>query len=328
MDSATRNLLGLLCVSITLTAYVLCGFVAYILVPFMAAADRPPLAGTLAGAAVATLLVAAATRASAVAGGQVRAARRLATQVEACAGPIPSRLRQAAAEMDLGGRVEVIESRAPFSFVYGLLEPRVAISLGLLKVLDEDELRAALAHERYHVRKLDPLRAMVGATLVRAFFLLPFCAALRDRYLEGRELAADRAARRVCGARPLGGALLKAVEGPIWREPSASAPLGGRDLLAARIEQLETGLAPRTHTNLSGLGTSALGAVAFTCLFGAAIAGIGGVASIPAAAAREFSVGGTVLGGACLAPLVLAVALTYRRLARRAGRPLAVAGRR
>jgi Zn-dependent protease with chaperone function len=328
MDSATRNLLGLLGVSITLTAYVSCGFVAYILVPFLAVADRPPLAGTLAGAAVASLLVVAAARASAVVREQVRAARRLATRVEACGGPLPSRLRQAAGEMGLGGRVELIESRAPFSFVYGLLEPRVAISRGFLAALDEDELRAVLAHERYHVRKLDPLRAVACATLVRAFFLLPFCAALRDRYLEGRELAADRAARGVGGTRPLGGALLKAVEGPIWREPSVSAPLGGDDLLAVRIEQLETGLVPRTNARITGLGASALGAVTFVCLFGAAIAGIDGVASIPAAAAREFSISGTVLGAACLAPLVLAVALAYRRLARRTGRPLSAAGRR
>lgn len=328
MDSATRNLLGLLGVSITLTAYVVCGFVAYILVPFTAVADRPPLAGTLAGAAVATLLVVATARAFTALREGVRTVRRLATQVEACAGPIPSRLLLAAAEMDLGGRVEVIESRAPFSFVHGLLEPRVAISLGLLDALDEDELRAALAHESYHVRKLDPLRAMVGATLVRAFFLLPICAALRDRYLDGRELAADRAAREACGTRPLGGALLKAVEGPIWREPLVSAPLGGDDLLAVRIEQLETGLAPPTGASLTGLGTSALGAIAFICLFGVAVAGIGGVASLPAAAAREFSIGGTLLGLACLAPPAFAVALAYRRLARRAGRPLPAAGRR
>jgi Zn-dependent protease with chaperone function len=328
MDSATRNLLGLLGVAITLTAYVSCGFVTYILVPFLAVTGSPPLAGTLAGAAVAALLVVAAARASAVAREQVRAARHLATQVEARGGPLPSRLRQAAVEMGLEGRVELIESRAPFSFVYGLVEPRVAISRGFLATLDPDELRAVLAHERYHVRKLDPLRALVGATLVRAFFLMPFCAALRDRYLRGRELAADRAAGRACGTRPLGGALLKAVDGPTWREPSVSASLGDGELLAVRIEQLETGLVPRTDASLAGLGRSALGALTFTCLFVAAIAGLGGIGAVHAAAAREFSVSGTLLGAACLAPLVLAVALSYRRLARRAGRPLPIGARR
>jgi Zn-dependent protease with chaperone function len=328
MDSATRNLLGLLGVGVTLTAYVMCAFVAYILVPFLAVAGRPPLAGTLAAAAVATLLLVAAARASTVAYRQIRAARRLAARVAACGAAPPGRLRRAAAEMGLEGRVELIESRAPFSFVYGLLEPRVAISRGFLEDLDRDELDAVLAHERYHVHKLDPLRALVGAALVQAFFLMPCCGALRDRYLKGRELAADRAAGRACGTRPLGRALLKAVDGPGWREPAISASLGGDDLLAVRIEQLETGRVPRTGAGLAGLGTSLAGALAFVCLFGAAIAGLGGVASIAAAAAREFSVDGTLLGAACLAPPTLAVALAYRRLARRAGRPLAAGGRR
>lgn len=199
MDSATRNILGLLGIAVIVTAYVMCGFVAYILFPFLAVADEPPLAGTLAAAAVATLVAVAVARGTVVVGEQAHAARRLAAQVAARGGPAPSRLREAAAEMGLGGRVELIESRGRFSFVYGLLEPRVVISRGFLETLDADELRAVLAHERYHVRKLDPLRALVGATLVRAFFLMPFCAALRDRYLKGRELAADRAAGRPGG---------------------------------------------------------------------------------------------------------------------------------
>lgn len=107
-----------------------------------------------------------------------------------------------------------------------------------------------------------------------------------------------------------------------------SASLGGDELLAVRIEQLETGRAPRMDASLAGLGASAVGAFAFVSLFVAAIAGLGGIGAVPAAAAREFSVSGILLGAACLAPIVLAVALSYRRLARRAGRPLPAGGRR
>jgi cytochrome P450/Zn-dependent protease with chaperone function len=306
MDSATRNLLGLLGVTLTLSAYVACGFVAYILLPFTAVAGGPPLAGTLAAAAVAAVLVVSAVRAAGIARRQIRAARRLAARVEAhSSSPPPSRLRRAAADLSLEGRIELIESRAPFSFVHGFLDPRVAISRGFLETLDDDELRAVLAHERYHVRKLDPARALLGATLVEAFFLMPSCGALRDRYMESRELAADRAARRVGGVRALGGALLKAVEGPAWHESSVSASLGAGNLLAERIEQLETGRAPRADASPIRIGPSILGAAAFACLFAGAMVGLGGVGALPQAAAHELSPGGALLGAACLAPLHL-----------------------
>jgi beta-lactamase regulating signal transducer with metallopeptidase domain len=320
MDSATRNLLGLLGVAVVLIAYVVCGFVAYILLPFLAVAGRPPLAGTLAAAAVAALLALATARALIVAHHHVRAGRRLAAQIAACASPPTPALHQVAEEMGLVGRIELIESAAPFSFVHGLSDPRVAISRGFLEALEAEELRAVLAHERYHVRKLDPLRATVGATLAGALFLIPTCGALRDRYLKGRELAADRAAAASCGARPLSGALLKALDGPGWREPEVSVSLGGEELLAVRIEHLETGSAPRPGSRLAGLGASIIGAMAFTALYATAIAGLGGAGALARATVQELSLAENLLGAACLAPLAAVVAVGYGCLARRARR--------
>ncbi len=324
MDSPTRNLFGLLGLSVILTAYVVCGFVAYILLPFVAEASGPPLAGTLAAAAVAVLLVAAATRAAAAIREQKFASHRLGREVTRRGGSPPTRLLRAAADLGLEGRIDLIESRVPLSFVHGLLEPRVAISRGFLDALDEDELHAVLAHERYHVRNLDPLRAAIGDVLVAAFFLTPSCRVLRDRYTRGRELAADRAARGAYGTRPLCSALLKAVEAPVRREPPAAVSLGGDGLLAERIEQLETGSAPRMRTGIAGLGCSILGTAAFAVLFLAAIAGLGGPGAVTEAVAHELSMSENVLGLACLVPLVFAVALGYGRLARRAREPLPI----
>jgi len=99
--------------------------------------------------------------------------------------------------------------------------------------------------ERYHVRNLDPLKVLLVRALPATFFFVPALAALRSRYVAGRELAADRRAVRACGHDPLVGALLKVVRGPAWGELQAAAAIGGSELLDLRIAQLESGSEPR-----------------------------------------------------------------------------------
>src|SRR6478672_10137934 len=58
-----------------------------------------------------------------------------------------------------------------------VLTPRVAVSRGLLEGVSDDELRAVLEHERYHVCNLDPVPrrratvSLVSAALFAAMFL-------------------------------------------------------------------------------------------------------------------------------------------------------------
>jgi beta-lactamase regulating signal transducer with metallopeptidase domain len=56
---------------------------------------------------------------------------------------------------------------------HGVLTPRVAVSEGLVEGVSDDELRAVLEHEHYHVCNLDPLKAVLAQTLSAAFFFLP-----------------------------------------------------------------------------------------------------------------------------------------------------------
>lgn len=323
MDSATRNFLGLVGISATLAAYAVCGLVAYVLIPFLglgpAALARLGPACLLPAAVLVTLIgisVGGGLRALAR---QISASRRLARRVRAHTLSESPQLRAAAQAVGLDGRVTIVDSSERFSFVHALVAPRIVISRGFLESLTADELRAALEHERYHVRHMDPLRALLGKALVEAFFLLPSLEVLRLRYEAGRELAADRRAERVCGRRPLLGALLKAVEEP-GREPVVSASLADPGFLDARITRLETGRAPApASAAVPGLLVSALGACSFLLLFTAAVAGLGGTSALARVAADELSVGGALVGALCLAPVVVAAALTYWRLSRRAG---------
>jgi Zn-dependent protease with chaperone function len=201
MDSPTRNFLGLVGISATLAVYLICGFIAYVLIPLLGlspgalthlgpacllpAFALTALLGTCIGLAARTLWL------------QTSASWRLSRRVRALALPPPPELSVAAKASGLDGRVTVLDSAELSSFVYGILVPRVAVGRGFLESLTAEELRAALEHERYHVRHLDPLRALLGKTLTEAFFLLPSLEVLRLRYEAGRELAADRRAERI-----------------------------------------------------------------------------------------------------------------------------------
>jgi Zn-dependent protease with chaperone function len=327
MDRAARNFFALVGIGATLGAYAICGFIAYVLIPAFGVdggAFGHIAALCLLPAIVLTALLGVAVgRAAGALRGQVSASRRLSRRIQAEALTPTPELRAAAESTGLNGRVTLVDAAEPFSFVYGVLAPRVAISRGFHERLSAEELRAALEHERYHVRNLDPLRALIGAVLIEAFFLLPSLEVLRARYEAGRELAADRRAERACGPRPLLGALLKALEEP-GREAVISASLADPAFLDARVFCLETGQAPPLAVpSFSNLAWSALGAGTFVAVFVAAVIGIGGSTALASALADELSASSTLFGALCLAPVVGVAALAFWLLSRRAGRPLA-----
>lgn len=161
MDSPTRNFLGLVGTSAALAAYPVCGFIAYVLIPLLglspgALAHLGPVC-LLPAIALTVLVGTSAGLAARTLGRQMSASRRLSGRVRSHALPPPPELSAVAKASGLDGRVTVLDSPEQFSFVYGILIPRVAIGRGFLESLTAEELRAALEHERYHVRHLDPI---------------------------------------------------------------------------------------------------------------------------------------------------------------------------
>jgi Zn-dependent protease with chaperone function len=175
---------------------------------------------------------------------QVVATRRLAAFVAEHQIPSAPVVDTTVRRAGLTGRVDVLDDARPFSFTYGVVYPRVVASRGLIEEVTSRELDAVLAHERYHVRNFDTLKVVVARAAPAAFFFLPVLGQLRERYLAGRELAADRHAVRAHGEAPLAGALYKVLDGPAWADVGAAAALGGADFLAQRVAQLETGDEP------------------------------------------------------------------------------------
>lgn len=331
MDSPTRNFLALVGTSVALAAYAVCGFIAYVLIPLLGLSSgalahlRP--ACLLPAIALTVLVGTSAVLAVRTLGRQMLVSRHLSRQVRSLALPTPPELVVAAKASGLDGRVTVVDSSEQLSFVYGIVVPRVAIDRGFFQRLTAEELRATLEHERYHVRHLDPLRALLGKALTEAFFLLPSLGVLRLRYEAGRELAADCRAERVGGRRALLGALAKALDEPS-HEPMASVSLADPGLLDARICRLETGTAPAlASVGIRSLLSSALGALSFLLLLVAAVVGLGGTSALSSMMADELSANGALLGALCAAPVAILVGVAYRGLVRRAGMPLPPANR-
>lgn len=258
VDTADRSFLmfaGLVVAPYLLLFLVACGLVTIFAVRF---ADHGLGAltagrGDLRPAAVLVLLLLVATGLALLSlRDQVRATRRLAQRVRSLALPVPGSLADAAETVGLAGRVDMLDADEPFSFAHGLVAPRVAVSRALLASAEPAELLAVLEHERYHVRRLDPLKVVIARAASSAYFFLPALRGLRRRYAAASELAADRRAMTTCGRGALAGALYRVVRGPDWDELSTAAAIGGPELLDVRVGQIESGEEPDVDSVSNG----------------------------------------------------------------------------
>ena len=148
--------------------------------------------------------------------------------------PLPDRLVRIGGRLGSLERLTYLPRPQPMAFCYGFRTPRIAVTEGLLTLLDDTELLAVLAHEQEHLRRRDPLRYLIIDSLAAAVAVLPISWALRTRFEAEIELAADRAALAVAPRAALAGALLALL--------SASSPavpgLAGLSATEARIANL------------------------------------------------------------------------------------------
>jgi Zn-dependent protease with chaperone function len=331
LDQANRSFLAFVSVALLFGATVLCGVVGGVLVPLSLARmshggllelwnDRTSLLAPLV--LVVSIGVGLGLGARALVR-QAIASRVLSGHVCALTTTAPEALVQAAWQTGLAGRVVLVDAADSFSFVYGVVTPRVAVSRGLLERATDDELRAVLEHERYHVRNIDPLKAALMRVLSDALFILPALGSVRSRYVAGRELAADRRAVALCGRRPLVGALLKVVRGPDWSELGGAAAISNPEMLDVRVVQLETGSEPKLQAlDATSVVLSLGGAMLFTVTFLVSVSGLGGAATVHHITGTGLATA-TLLGTlSCTAPFAGAGLAIYSLVALRASRPL------
>ena len=164
--------------------------------------------------------------------------RFVASLRHAAVATLPERLTGISAELGLDGQVIAIAAPNPLAFCFGLLRPRICVSLGLIETLTDAELRAVLLHEDHHRRRFDPLRGLAAESLAALFGFLPIVGELRDMALTQAELSADRHAVRYAGRPPLAGALHKILTHPRAIHLPSAVGVSGLSATETRIAHL------------------------------------------------------------------------------------------
>lgn len=156
--------------------------------------------------------------------------------------PMPARVRSAAHELGLDGRVDVVDDERSFSFCHWFLRPRLCLSTALVRRLDHDEIRAVLLHERYHLRQRDPLRLVVARCCAAGLYVVPVVEELVGFYTLQKEIAADEEAVRAAGGvRALARALYKLLPEADEVSLGLLLPVSSLSVTEARIERLVVG---------------------------------------------------------------------------------------
>lgn len=155
---------------------------------------------------------------------------------------LPSSVVIAASGLDLDGRIDVVADDRPFSFCYWFLRPRICLSTALVERLDSDELRAVLYHERYHLRKRDPLRQIVARYFAAGLYVVPVVDELLAFHTLQKEIEADQEAVRASGdVRSLASALYKLLPDADDVSLGLLVPVSALSVTEARIDQLVAG---------------------------------------------------------------------------------------
>lgn len=170
---------------------------------------------------------------------------------------------QALAQVDLhGSPAYVLDLEIPFAAQVGVWNAQLVVSRGLLEQLDDEHLRAVIAHEEAHRHYRDTLWMFGVGWLRRLTGWLPNTEALWQELLTLRELRADRWAAQRVDPLLLGEALLQVVGYGVVEQPAAAwvgfamtVSSDPRQRLQERIDallrQAESGpVAPPPHFSL------------------------------------------------------------------------------
>lgn len=212
--------------------------------------DWPFLLAALWGLGAAVLLVRGAAGARAL-----RSA--LADREPVGPGTVRRALEEAASEAGLGDSVRL--TRCPdLSGPVALPGREVCVPGRLLRELEEDQLRAVLAHETAHLARRDTSTILALEAARRALFFQPLLRLARRRFEEAAEAASDEWVRRLGLGVPLADGLLAVAR---WmrdeRPPVRPAGLARTPTLERRVRRLLAPARPGPADRRPGRGTLA-----------------------------------------------------------------------
>lgn len=141
--------------------------------------------------------------------------------------------------LGLHNKVIVFDQANPQAFCFGVLDPKIYISTGLLAMMNDKELEVILRHEQYHLNHKDSLVFLL-ATIVESLF--PFFPVISDFlrvYKTDREVQADAMAIKESGDKDsLTEVLRKLLRYEPTVRPAFVAGIISEDAFEARIQSL------------------------------------------------------------------------------------------
>ncbi len=123
----------------------------------------------------------------------------------------PRIVNNIASELGISKQVDVVKNNTYSSFCYGLIFPRICLSLNLVNSLTDGELKAVLTHESYHLKNRDPLKILLSQVAISMFFFVPVLRDFHKYFILTKELAADQLAVRTKSTKDLKTALTKCL---------------------------------------------------------------------------------------------------------------------
>ncbi len=171
-------------------------------------------------------------------------------------------------KLSLKGLVVVIKDSKPQAFCFGIRNPKIYISTGLLQLTTPQELEAVLRHEKYHLEHKDSLTLLIGSVTASLFPFFPVLTDLVHQYRIKRELNADQAVTdSMANASSLVSVLKKLINQEYAPAYAFTSSLADWDTLELRIKTLLKQKTARQNISLMRVGISLIsGFVMYTLL--------------------------------------------------------------
>lgn len=107
----------------------------------------------------------------------------------------------------------VLSHPTPMAFTMGFVSPKIVVTTGLIHLLNNDELKAVIAHEIYHKENRDPLKVFVLSLSSSVMWYIPIQKWFHFKYRVIQEILADDfAIKQQETSVNLGSALLKMLK--------------------------------------------------------------------------------------------------------------------
>jgi Zn-dependent protease with chaperone function len=216
-------------------------------------------AEVLVYAVLAVVGVSAAVVALSTARGHRRLAWIIARLEVGASSPPPAAARAALsmAARRYGIEVGLVESRHPFSFLWGFRRSKLVVSTGLLQTLTPTELEGVIEHEAAHHLRRDSLVRLVLTILAHATLAAPLARrVLRWRSQEVELLCDEAAAGRTGSPLDIAEALVKLRRSAVRASTPASIGVAGfvpeNDGLVERRVRRLLALSDRPHPSSDG----------------------------------------------------------------------------